>query len=52
LWAEVSIQKNKGKLPEPTFTAIDSALHADVTVRATLHREPDGTIVVDKIEEL
>lgn len=59
LWAEVNTQKNlvttaenKYKLTEPIFMAIDMAMHGDVTVRATLHREPDGKIVVDKIEEL
>ena len=45
-------KNTKGKLPEPYFTAIDLALHGDVTVRVEFHKKPDGSIVVDKVEEI
>ncbi|MFA5151913.1 MAG: hypothetical protein WC554_05050 [Clostridia bacterium] len=44
--------ENKGKLLEPCFTAIDLASHGDVTVRVEFHKKPDGSIVVDKVEEI
>ncbi|MFA5036439.1 MAG: hypothetical protein WC479_04615 [Candidatus Izemoplasmatales bacterium] len=44
------ILASQGKLPEPTVTGIDLALHSDVTVLSVVHPNSNGSSVVDKIE--